>query len=586
MKQHVALRSMMLDWIIRSLAGVLLALFSNSALAQNSMIGDGFGGRLWYRPTNYGVGSYSAFSLCYSDPCDSSSNQLCGWGSDYLGELGNGVGNNCSDVPVAIPGMNNVRYVSAGYFVSAIKNDGTGWIWNNSSPSPTQVLVDCRFVDASAYGVSFVKNDGTVWSIGDNASGQFGDGTNVSNINTAVQMAGVSNAVRVACGFSTNYVLLANGTVLAVGSSWNGLLGNPSFLDTVFSAIGIPGLSDIVDIKAHSNAVAALDSNGDVYCWGTGGSTGDGDFVNDTLPEQVPGLSNVVAISGCTDGTHFLALDAARNCFAWSAGGPPFGVSALDPPQLVGTDVIDIMAGEFMAYMVKADGTLWAAGFSAPWSCSIWLDLPNLDSLGNAIARSEFTQLDPSLVPSACAVVGSVALPYKDCDNVNGALLTSHFGGQAPYQYDIGNGPQSSPLFTGLAEGTYTLTVTDANGCATVIETVLELTDLSTVLPDSLCEGLATCSAGSIFIPSAFSPDVSGKNDQHCVQGTECITSMTFGVYDRWGTKVYESTDPKACWDGTDNGQALDPAVFVYHLIATLTNGETVERQGNITLVR
>jgi len=555
-------------------------------MAQNSMVGDGFGGRLWYRPTNYTVGSYSAFSLCYSDPCDSSSNQLYGWGSDFLGELGNGTGNNCSDVPVAIPGMSNVKYCTAGYFVSAIKNDATGWVWQNPFPDPTQVIADAKFVDAGAYGVCFVKNDGTVWSIGDNASGQFGDGTNVSNVSAPVQMAGVNNAVRVACGFSTNYVLLANGTVLASGSSWNGLLGNPSFSDTVYSAIGVPGLSDIVDIKANSNAVAALDANGDVYCWGRGGSTGDGDFVNDTLPLRVPGISNIVAISSCTDGTFFLALDVARKCFSWSAGGLPFGGSALDPPQIKGTNVIDIMAGEFMAYMVKADGTLWAAGISAPWGCSIWLDLPNLDSLGNAIVRSEFTQLDPSMVPSACAVVGSAALPYLDCGTLFGALLVSHFGGLAPYQYDIGNGPQSSSLFTGLEQGTYTVTVTDANGCTTIIETEIVLNGLSTALPDSLCEGRAICSSGSIFVPTAFSPNGIGPNDLHCVKGGDCIKSMAFGIYDRWGNKVFESTNPKTCWDGTFNGQALDPAVFVYHLSASLTSGETVERQGNITLVR
>jgi len=61
---------------------------------------------------------------------------------------------------------------------------------------------------------------------------------------------------------------------------------------------------------------------------------------------------------------------------------------------------------------------------------------------------------------------------------------------------------------------------------------------------------------------------------------------MNFGIYNRWGNKVFESTKPDVCWDGTYNGQALDPAVFVYHLSATLTSGETVEKQGNITLVR
>ncbi|MBK8614686.1 MAG: gliding motility-associated C-terminal domain-containing protein [Flavobacteriales bacterium] len=92
--------------------------------------------------------------------------------------------------------------------------------------------------------------------------------------------------------------------------------------------------------------------------------------------------------------------------------------------------------------------------------------------------------------------------------------------------------------------------------------------------------------ACTLFVPNAFSPNNSTTNDAHCIYGTECVTSMTFGIYDRWGAKVFESTDPATCWDGTDNGQALDPAVFVYHLTATLANGERVEKQGNITLVR
>jgi gliding motility-associated-like protein len=61
---------------------------------------------------------------------------------------------------------------------------------------------------------------------------------------------------------------------------------------------------------------------------------------------------------------------------------------------------------------------------------------------------------------------------------------------------------------------------------------------------------------------------------------------MVFAIYDRWGNQVFTTTEPNACWDGQYKGQLLDPAVFVYHLRATLTNNETVERQGNITLVR
>ena len=727
-----------------------------SAFAQNSMIGDGFGGRLWYRPTNYTVGSYSAFSLCYSDPCDSSNNQLYGWGGDNVGELGNGVGPICATTPVAIPGMSDVRYFSTGYWMGAIKNDGTGWVWNDPYyPTPTQVISDVKFVDASAWLISFVKNDGTVWSIGKNTFGQFGDGTSIDNVTTPVQMLGVSNAVRVAVGTFASYVLLADSSVLAVGSTLYGLIGDPAVQDTAISlAAPVPSLHGVVDIKATALCTAALTADGDLFTWGAGGYTGDGDQTTDTLPVRLTGLNNIVAISGCTDGYHVLALDADRN--AYKFGNYNFG-SWDYSPVLAETNVIDIMAGETFSYVVKADGTLWASGWSL---CgSVFLDQPNHGQLN---PQQQFTGLDPSAVAGSCPLVGTVAISTATCSN--GTITVYHFGGQAPYQYDIGVGPQASNVFTNLPLGYYTVTVTDASGCVITVpctvdpdgaapivvdmgivsacvdegytlpsgttvltsgsyaDTTYSIIGCDTVrlfdvvidpLPGSnmqitLCGGEAftlpngavvfapgtfsdtivvagacdtvytfslilstlppvvaevatadssitlgesvllspspgsnynwypstglsctsctfplasptetteycvvvsdntfscgsdtacltitvltpptpDCNAANIFVPNAFSPDVSGKNDQHCVHGTECIASMTFGVYDRWGNKVYESTDPKACWDGTDDGQALDPAVFVYHLIATLNNGELVERQGNITLVR
>ncbi len=57
-------------------------------------------------------------------------------------------------------------------------------------------------------------------------------------------------------------------------------------------------------------------------------------------------------------------------------------------------------------------------------------------------------------------------------------------------------------------------------------------------------------------------------------------------IYNRWGEKVFESTDPSFCWDGTYKGKALDLAVFVYYIVADLTNNEKVERKGNISLIR
>ena len=54
----------------------------------------------------------------------------------------------------------------------------------------------------------------------------------------------------------------------------------------------------------------------------------------------------------------------------------------------------------------------------------------------------------------------------------------------------------------------------------------------------------------------------------------------------RWGEKVFESEDPKVCWDGYYKGKALDPAVFVYYLNGLLYDGEDIQLKGNISLVK
>lgn len=53
----------------------------------------------------------------------------------------------------------------------------------------------------------------------------------------------------------------------------------------------------------------------------------------------------------------------------------------------------------------------------------------------------------------------------ETCDNANGAFSIAVEGGTAPYTYDIGTGPTLSPDFTNLDSGTYSVTITDANGC-------------------------------------------------------------------------------------------------------------------------
>lgn len=93
------------------------------------------------------------------------------------------------------------------------------------------------------------------------------------------------------------------------------------------------------------------------------------------------------------------------------------------------------------------------------------------------------------------------------------------------------------------------------------------------------------CGNPFIFVPTAFTPNNDGKNDVIQVYGG-VISNFVFEIFDRWGEKVFETSDSNDAWDGTYNGKPLQPQVFVYYLKGTCLNGEEFEEKGNITLIR
>ena len=89
----------------------------------------------------------------------------------------------------------------------------------------------------------------------------------------------------------------------------------------------------------------------------------------------------------------------------------------------------------------------------------------------------------------------------------------------------------------------------------------------------------------NIFIPDAFSPNGDGNNDKLFVRGNN-IQELYFAVYDRWGEKVFETTDKNNGWDGTYKGSTLSNAVFVYYCKGKYTDGLEFKQKGDVTLVR
>jgi gliding motility-associated-like protein len=90
---------------------------------------------------------------------------------------------------------------------------------------------------------------------------------------------------------------------------------------------------------------------------------------------------------------------------------------------------------------------------------------------------------------------------------------------------------------------------------------------------------------GTMFVANAFSPNNDGHNDVLKVQGI-CLQSMVFMIFNRWGEKVFETTDQNIGWDGTYKGSEMNTGVYVFRLEGKTYDGQGYSLKGNVTLIR
>lgn len=86
--------------------------------------------------------------------------------------------------------------------------------------------------------------------------------------------------------------------------------------------------------------------------------------------------------------------------------------------------------------------------------------------------------------------------------------------------------------------------------------------------------------------PTAFTPNNDGIND-----GWHPVTygNMDFyllSVYNRWGQRVYVSSDPHEHWDGSFNGKACEMDTYHYFLRAKCVTGGEEETKGSFILLK
>jgi RHS repeat-associated protein len=295
---------------------------------------------------------------------------LYGWGDNTYGEVGTGPGLASPPTPVALPGGASAIGITAGESVSyAIGSDGILYAWGSNSVgqlgngtttnSPTPVVVQLP-AGVSAVSVSagsgfsagyamVVGTDGNLYAFGDNGSGDLGDGTTV-NRSTPVKIAlpsGVS-VVSAAAGSLDSLARGSDGKLYGWGSSTYGQLDGTTAnaLSPIVITEPIPSATPGFATTALANggtglggfgALGAMGSDGKLYDWGWPYSPG---YFTSTAASLCNGTIPALPMFSTASGAFWADASSGQTV---AAGG--FTLTAQAGPTVFGTYTFTLYEG-------------------------------------------------------------------------------------------------------------------------------------------------------------------------------------------------------------------------------------------------
>lgn len=96
-----------------------------------------------------------------------------------------------------------------------------------------------------------------------------------------------------------------------------------------------------------------------------------------------------------------------------------------------------------------------------------------------------------------------------------------------------------------------------------------------------------TISESKLEFPNAFSPNGDGINDIYkAKEGYTSIVDFHAYIFNRWGQKIYEWTDPAGGWDGQFNGHNVKQGVYYVLVKAKGADGISYEIKRDVNLLR
>ena len=95
-----------------------------------------------------------------------------------------------------------------------------------------------------------------------------------------------------------------------------------------------------------------------------------------------------------------------------------------------------------------------------------------------------------------------------------------------------------------------------------------------------------TISKSKLLMPNAFSPNEDGHNDIYKAKEYQSIVEFHAYIYNRWGQKLYDWTNPAEGWDGTHNGKPVKEGVYFVVVKARGADGIIYNIRKDVNLLR
>ncbi|WGL60488.1 SGNH/GDSL hydrolase family protein [Pigmentibacter sp. JX0631] len=332
----------------------------------------------------------TSISLGKQHSCALNLNEIYCWGDNHYFQLGD------SGVDSSIPKkINNIKNISKIYSGSdhscAVTENGLVYCWGANSFNQVSVedsdkskltfnlnsKLNLKYIAQMALGehhTCALNKSGEVYCFGDNQFSQFPELNVESKEKLPLKIVNLPKIKEISAGENHTCALSEDNIIYCWGKNDNGQLGNVFTNAKKSDVVRVSNINNVRQISAGGNTTCALNSIGNVYCWGSNefGQIGTDPNLGKksySEPQKIKQLENILMIT--VGENHVCALNSENLVYCWGGNlNKSFQLGQFtrditnhipkEVPNLI--NVQSISAGSFHTCALTSDTSIYCWG--------------------------------------------------------------------------------------------------------------------------------------------------------------------------------------------------------------------------------